>query len=124
MTAPDCDMLSALSMGLLFNSRSRLWGVLRNFSAVRAFPQYVSVYLFLETMLIGEKFNVQAIVDHLRRFINLDLGWPGCLVDVTLWKRSLIWLMRHTYFRRGEYLLADKGLSRSSGCPRIKLMTK
>ncbi|TFY54866.1 hypothetical protein EVJ58_g8606 [Rhodofomes roseus] len=53
--------------------------------------------------------NVQAVVDHLRRFINVDLGWPGNVTDVSLWTKSFIWEHRHEFFGPGEYVLADKG---------------
>ena len=49
------------------------------------------------------------IVDHLRRFIDFDLGWPGTLTDVALWTRSYIWENRDEFFGPGEYVLADKG---------------
>ncbi|KAA1479949.1 hypothetical protein DENSPDRAFT_742836, partial [Dentipellis sp. KUC8613] len=51
--------------------------------------------------------NVQAIVDHLRRFISFDLGWPGSVPDVSIWKQSHIWRNRGEYFQDGEFVLAD-----------------
>ncbi|VDC05609.1 unnamed protein product [Peniophora sp. CBMAI 1063] len=53
--------------------------------------------------------NIQVIVDHLRRIIDFDLGWPGSLVDVMLWKKSWIWEHRDLFFAHGEFVLADKG---------------
>lgn len=60
-------------------------------------------------ILIVMKINVLAVVDHLRRFIMFDLGWPGSVPDVTLWPRSYVWQNRDDFFGIGEYVLADKG---------------
>lgn len=61
------------------------------------------------TYTYNSQINVQAIVDHLLRFINFEGGWPGSVTDVTIWKKSHVWTHRHEYFQPGEYLLADKG---------------
>jgi DDE superfamily endonuclease len=52
---------------------------------------------------------VQATVDHEKRFTSFDLGWPGSVPDVTVFKASYIWTNRVAHFSQGEYLLADKG---------------
>ncbi|KAG2741603.1 hypothetical protein P692DRAFT_20668624, partial [Suillus brevipes Sb2] len=51
--------------------------------------------------------NVQAIVDHEKWFIAVELGWPGSVSDVTMWKKSHIWQHRHEYFPNNTMLLAD-----------------
>ncbi len=53
--------------------------------------------------------NVQATCDHQGRITSYDLGHPGSVPDVTVWKESHIWQNRHDYFQRGEYILVDKG---------------
>ncbi|KAK2464094.1 hypothetical protein APHAL10511_003881 [Amanita phalloides] len=53
--------------------------------------------------------NVQAIVDHEKHFIAYELGWPGSVPDVTVWKSSHVYKHRATYFEDGKYVMADKG---------------
>ena len=53
---------------------------------------------------------VQAIFDHWGIFIEYELGWPGSVVDVTVFKQSEVWMNKAKYFEDDEYLLADKGL--------------
>lgn len=53
--------------------------------------------------------NVQAVVDHEKHFIAIELGWPGSISDVTMWKKSHIWQRRTEYFAGNMLLLADKG---------------
>ncbi|KAF8578403.1 hypothetical protein K439DRAFT_1648796 [Ramaria rubella] len=53
--------------------------------------------------------NVQATVDHEKRFTSFDLGWPGSMPDVTIFKASYIWNNHAAHFAPGEYILADKG---------------
>lgn len=53
--------------------------------------------------------NVQVIVDHECRFTAVELGWPGSVSDVTMWKKSHIWQQRSHYLRDNALLLADKG---------------
>ncbi|KAF8579607.1 hypothetical protein K439DRAFT_1359267 [Ramaria rubella] len=52
--------------------------------------------------------NVQATVDHEKRFTSFDLGWPGSIPDVTIFKVSYIWNNCAVHFAPGEYILADK----------------
>ncbi len=53
--------------------------------------------------------NVQATVDHEGRVTSFELGHPGSVPDVTVWKESHLWQNRRDYFMDGEYVLADKG---------------
>ncbi|KAG2071469.1 hypothetical protein BDR04DRAFT_1142230 [Suillus decipiens] len=53
--------------------------------------------------------NVQAIVDHKMRFISVDLGWPGSVSDVTMWKKLHVWCHWRDYFPNNTQVLADKG---------------
>jgi hypothetical protein len=56
--------------------------------------------------------NIQATVDHTRRFTSFDMGWPGSVADVTMWTSSFIWQNRHAHFGNfpdNQMLLADKG---------------
>lgn len=53
--------------------------------------------------------NIQAIVDHQKRFISFDLGWPGSVADVMVWKKSQVWQRRLEYFSGNSQVLADKG---------------
>ncbi|OSC99379.1 hypothetical protein PYCCODRAFT_840847 [Trametes coccinea BRFM310] len=50
-----------------------------------------------------------AVVDHECRFISFEMGWPGSVPDVSVWKRSDVWMRRREYFGNGQYILADKG---------------
>ena len=63
--------------------------------------------------------NVQAVVDAFKRFISFEMGWPGSVPDVSIWKKSHLWVHRHQYFEPGEYLLADKGMVLSSKSRRL-----
>ncbi|TFK58518.1 hypothetical protein BDN72DRAFT_912609 [Pluteus cervinus] len=49
-------------------------------------------------------------VDHQKRFISYDMGWPGSMNDVTILKASHLWINRRQYFTGNEYLLADRGM--------------
>lgn len=53
--------------------------------------------------------NVQATVDHEARFTSFEIGFPGCMTDVTIFKQSDIWVNRARYFSDHEYILVDKG---------------
>jgi hypothetical protein len=53
---------------------------------------------------------VQGVVDHEKRFIAYELGWPGSVPDVTIWKSSHVYKHRATYFQGGKYVMADKGM--------------
>lgn len=55
------------------------------------------------------KVNIQATVDHEGRFSSFDLGWPGSVADVTIFKNSFLWAHRRDHFRNGQYILVDKG---------------
>ncbi|KAG2068336.1 hypothetical protein BDR04DRAFT_1209245, partial [Suillus decipiens] len=52
--------------------------------------------------------NVQAIVDHKKRFTSIELGWPGSASDVTMWKQPHVWQHRLDYFKNDALLLADE----------------
>ena len=52
---------------------------------------------------------VQAICDHRGFFIEYELGWPGSVADVTVFKQSKVWVNKAKYFEDDEYILADKG---------------
>ncbi|KIL57043.1 hypothetical protein M378DRAFT_88415 [Amanita muscaria Koide BX008] len=53
--------------------------------------------------------NIQATVDHERRFTSYELGWPGAVTDIKIFKNSHLWMNRREYFKGGEYILVDKG---------------
>ncbi|CAK5267076.1 unnamed protein product [Mycena citricolor] len=53
--------------------------------------------------------NVQATCDHEKRFTSYELGWPGGVPDVKVFKHSDLWLRRNRYFGPQNYLLVDKG---------------
>jgi len=53
--------------------------------------------------------NIQATVDHQCRFTSHELGWPGSVPDMKVWKQSHLWMHRQDYFKNGEYILVDKG---------------
>lgn len=57
------------------------------------------------------KTNIQATIDHERRFTSYELGWPGSVTDVKIFKNSHLWMNRREYFKNGEYILVDKGKS-------------
>jgi hypothetical protein len=48
-------------------------------------------------------------VDDVGTITSYDIGWPGSQNDISIFKRSNIWLERYRYFEDHEYLLADKG---------------
>ncbi|QRW13271.1 DDE superfamily endonuclease [Ceratobasidium sp. AG-Ba] len=47
------------------------------------------------------------------RILFYDLGWPGSMADVTIWKQCHLWQHRDAYLARSEWLFADKGYSLS-----------
>ena len=49
------------------------------------------------------------MVDHSCQFISYDLGWPGSVTDVKMFKNLHLWIHQHQYFKNGEYILVDKG---------------
>lgn len=54
---------------------------------------------------------MQAVVDHLGRFRDHELGWPGSVNDSVVFKESDLWKLRDIYFGPDEYILVDKGRS-------------
>ena len=48
---------------------------------------------------------------HERRFTSYELGWPGAVTDIKIFKNSHLWMNRREYFKDGEYILVDKGKS-------------
>jgi len=52
---------------------------------------------------------VQATCDHRSIFTSYDMGWPGCMNDATVFKRSTVWEKTADHFTPEEYILADKG---------------
>lgn len=65
---------------------------------------------FKEVFSHVKKTNVQATVDHERRITSYELGWLGSVTDVKMFKQSKIWRNRHSLFKNGHYLFADKGM--------------
>ncbi|KAI0658943.1 hypothetical protein C8Q70DRAFT_934053 [Cubamyces menziesii] len=43
-----------------------------------------------------------AVVDHECRFISFEMGWPGSVPDVSVWKQSTLWCHRRRYFKEGQ----------------------
>ncbi|KAF8229102.1 hypothetical protein L208DRAFT_1187038, partial [Tricholoma matsutake] len=69
-------------------------------------------------LLDGEQFqsrkkfistNIQMTVDHERRFTSYELGWPGAVTDIKIFKNSHLWMNCWEYIKDGEYILVDKG---------------
>ncbi|KAB5589640.1 hypothetical protein CTheo_6913 [Ceratobasidium theobromae] len=58
-------------------------------------------------------FNMQAVVDFQGHFISYDFGWPGSVPDVSVWKKSHLWLHRNSYLGQDEWLMGDKGYALS-----------
>ena len=61
---------------------------------------------------VSDKFlqtNIQTVVDHSHWFISLDLGWPGSVSDIKIFKHSHLWSHCQLHFKNGEYILVDKG---------------
>jgi len=57
--------------------------------------------------------NMQATVDHEKRFTSFELGFPGSTTDITMFKNSSIWQLRPVHFKDGQFLIADKGYTSS-----------
>jgi len=53
--------------------------------------------------------NIQATVDNNGAFTSYQIGHPGSVPDVTVFKTSHLWRHRPGYFGPGEKILADKG---------------
>ena len=60
--------------------------------------------------LSSDQFAIQAICDHHGIFTEYELGWPGSVADVTVFKQSEVWLKKAKYFAEDEYILGDKGM--------------
>jgi hypothetical protein len=84
------------------------------FSRARSSRGYVLELMNRATVLNIRKTNIQATCDHRRKFTSYELGWPGAVTDVKVWKNSDVWKRRHLYFKNGEYILVDKGKSELS----------
>jgi hypothetical protein len=80
------------------------------FICQKKYPAVSAYYNVLLSDSLDTQINVQAIVDHEKWFIAVELGWPGSVSDVTMWKKSHIWQHRHEYFPNNTMLLADKGM--------------
>jgi DDE superfamily endonuclease len=65
--------------------------------------------VFFHAHQTSQQINVQTTVDHEGYFTSYDIGWPASQVDITIFKKSSLWLQHHAYFHPDEYLLADKG---------------
>jgi hypothetical protein len=61
-------------------------------------------------VLLYLQIHVQGVVDHEQGFISYETGFPSSMTDVTIWKKSHIWVHCHEYFNDGECLLGDKGM--------------
>ena len=53
--------------------------------------------------------NIQATVDHKHCFTSFEMGWPGSVPDMKVWKQSHLWVHRHQYVKNGWYILVGKG---------------
>ncbi|QRV88235.1 DDE superfamily endonuclease [Ceratobasidium sp. AG-Ba] len=53
--------------------------------------------------------NALIVVGPDERILFYDLGWPGSVADVTIWKRCHLWLNRDRYLAPDEWLFGDKG---------------
>ncbi|KIM72617.1 hypothetical protein PILCRDRAFT_93387 [Piloderma croceum F 1598] len=49
--------------------------------------------------------NIQATMDHEHHFTSYDMGWPGSVLDMKVWKQSHLWVHKHQYFKNGWYIL-------------------
>lgn len=54
---------------------------------------------------------MQALVDHLGCFLLYDLGWPGCITNLAVYKELHFGMYPEQYLRPDEYILADQGKS-------------
>ena len=63
----------------------------------------------MQLLIIYIQTNLQATVDHQCCFTSHELGWPGSVPDMKVWKQSHIWMHHQDYFKNGEYILVDKG---------------
>lgn len=79
------------------------------FSHARSSRGYVLELMNLATVLDIRRTNMQATCDHTGEFASFELGWPGAVTDVEVWKNSDVWKRRHLYFKNGKYILVDKG---------------
>jgi len=60
--------------------------------------------------LSSDEFMIQVICDHCGIFTKYELGWPGSVVNVMVFKQSKVWMKKAKYFDKDEYILADKGM--------------
>jgi hypothetical protein len=60
-------------------------------------------------LIFVEQVNIQATVDHECCFTSYEMGWPGSVPDMKIWKQSHLWTHRHQYFKNGRYILVDNG---------------
>jgi hypothetical protein len=87
-----------LQQGPHFMTRKKFFGVF-----LHSVSSPISTDCFCQT-------NIQATCDHEKRFTSFEIGWPGGVTDVKIFKNSDLWMRRHLYFEHGEYILVDKGL--------------
>lgn len=57
----------------------------------KKYPTVNAYYNVLLSDSLDTQINVQAIVDHEKWFIAVELGWPGSVSDIIMWKKSHIW---------------------------------
>jgi len=67
-----------------------------------------TVLAHIQVWLFVEQVNIQATVDHECRFTSYEMGWPGSVPDMKIWKQSHLWTHRHQYFKNGRYILVDR----------------
>jgi len=53
---------------------------------------------------------IQAICYHHGIFTEYEIGWPGSVADVMVFKQSEVWMKKAKYFAEDEYILGDKGM--------------
>ncbi|KAG8716503.1 hypothetical protein FRC09_015670 [Ceratobasidium sp. 395] len=70
-------------------------------------PKYRSMSYYCRKKFYA--INMLAVVDIDGRFIYYDIGWPGSVADVSIWKRSHLWLNRDSYLGPREWLMGDNG---------------
>jgi len=73
--------------------------------------QYVSALHSSQSTgcLSSDEFMIQAICYHHGIFTEYEIGWPGSVADVMVFKQSEVWMQKEKYFDEDEYILADKG---------------
>jgi hypothetical protein len=114
-TAEYIQWVSGLSdcIGILDGSLIRLcdipteWGTL--YFCRKKFPAVCSINSHFYMVVTILQINLQAVVDHKKRFISYEMGWPSSMTDVTILKNSHLWKNRKHFFTGDEYILADRG---------------